>query len=474
MKQPNFLFVIGDQHRADFCSFYPEPNGKTLTPNLALLAQSGTVFSRAFCTAPLCSPSRAALALGRYGMNSGCFTNLHRPAGSMTFMSQLAAAGYQTAMIGKAHMEIHHYQADYTGPAHKNYLASLGWNYSCEVSGNGMLQTGIKCAYSEFLKNSGMFKKVLEYYRTWGYFMDKKQADEPFYAHNWPFAEELQETSFVAEQAVCWLKQHDKKQPFFLHVGFPAPHSPTEPNEKSLSLYNTKDETLPIGEKCCSRTLAGRTGYRAMISQVDHNIGRLISVLKERNLFDNTIIIYTADHGEMAGDHGLFGKTAFFESSIKIPLLICGPGIKKQSSAALAELLDLGRTVTDLAGINRHKNDQGKSLLPLISGGTGSHRNTVYCEMGCDKMLFDGRYKICRGEPQRDNRKLGKLHLDKPVNIPAGPVSIYDLENDPLELNDLAQDRELRLLLCEKLLDRINENTQTQEFLDRGKYRPLE
>jgi len=478
MPAPNVVFVIADQHRWDFMGY--ESNGVTLTPNLDRIAAGGTILRSAYCTSPLCSPSREAVASGRYGMNTGCFTNLHElPAGTPTFVSQLRAAGYATCAIGKTHMEIHAYDSDLTGPRHCELMDSLGWDAICEVSGNGMLKTGIRCAYSRFLRDRGAFDSALRFYRRWRYFMDPRPAGDPeFRPHAWPLAEELQETAFIGNTAVRWLRQRDRRRPFFLHVGFAAPHSPIEPNDRHLARYGHEEEPPPVAAADPPEWLGeARRGYRAMITHVDHYVGEIRRALDEQGELDNTVFLYTADHGEMAGDHGRFGKTSFHEASVRVPLLLAGPGIVRgQDSRALVELIDLGRTVCDLCGVPAHELDQGRGLAGLLAGRTDTHRETVYAEMGCDRMLFDGRYKLMWGDPHADTRRLGRLHLDKPVDIAPSPARLYDLAEDPHETRDLAADpsrRELLATMLQKLLARLNENLQPQPLKSRGEYRPL-
>ena len=478
MAKPNVVFIIADQHRWDFVGY--ESNGATHTPNLDRLGQAGTIFRSAYTTSPLCCPARQAIASGRYGVNTGCFTNLHQlPPGTPSFVSQFRAAGYHTCAVGKTHMEIHAYDSDLTGAAHRELMDSLGWDDICEISGNGMLRTGIRCAYSQFLAEHGRLDDVVRFYENWHYFMEKDKAGDPnLKAHEWPLAEELQETAFVGRRAVEWLEGHDRSQPFFLHVGFAGPHSPTEPSPAFMDLYRDAEETPPVGNDNPPAWLPdGRRGYRAMISQIDHYVGQIHDAVAERGELDNTVFVYVADHGEMAGDHGRFGKTCFYDAGERVPLLVAGPGIQAgQDSSALVEIIDLGKTLCELCGVEPHDLDQGRSLVPVLSGKAAAHRDTVYAEMGCDRMLFDGRHKLMWGDPGSDTRKLGRLHLDKPVTIPPSPVRLYDLAEDPHELHDLAADpahRDVLAAMTEKLLVRINENTQARPNLSRGDYRPL-
>lgn len=413
-------------------------------------------------------------------MNTGCFTNLHElPPGTPSFVQQLRKSGYRTCAVGKTHMEIHAYDSDLCAEKHRTFMDSLGWDEIYEISGNGMLKTGIKCSYTQYLKKHGMFDEVLKFYRNWHYFMDKDRKGSPnFFPHEWSLPDEFQETAFVGQKAFDWLQSRDRSQPFYLHVGFAGPHSPIEPHPDFMDLYRDAEETQPWGAASSPEWLpAGRRGYRAMISQIDHYVGRIHHCIAEQGELENTIFVYTADHGEMAGDHGKFGKTVFFEGGVRVPLIISGSGCKsQQKSSALVEIIDMGKTLCEMCRAEPHALDQGQSLVPILSGESQSHRDTVYCEMGCDKMIYDGQYKLMWGDPASDKRKLGRLHLDKPINIAPSPCRLYDLQEDPHELNDLAKSESHRGILqnmMEKMLIRLNQNAQPQPNKDRGEYRPL-
>ena len=413
-------------------------------------------------------------------MNSGCFTNLHEPPqGSPTFVSQFREAGYRTMAVGKSHMRIHAYDADYTSPAHRCYMSSLGWDDTCEVSGNGMFRTGIRCSYSEFLQRRGMLAEVADFYGRWGYFMDPhRKADHTFLPHVFPFDESLKETAFIGQAAVDWLCSRPDGRPFLMHVGFAGPHSPIEPLGRLMDFYRERPEPPPGGwDDVPDWVLDGRRGYRAMITEVDEWIGRIRDCLARRGELDDTIFVYTSDHGEMAGDHQRFDKCCFFEGAVHVPLVISMPaGPVRGASDALVETIDIGRTLCDLCGVTPHPLDQGHSLLGLLLGQRESHRESIYVEMGCDRMIFDGRYKLMWGDPTLDTRQLGRLHLEKPVTIAHSPCRLYDLEADPGELRDLAGDhasRPLLMRMMEGLMDRTNQNLQPLPLQSRGEYRPL-
>ena len=476
MRRPNVVFIMSDQHRWDFMGY--EDNGETHTPNLDRLGRDGAIFRAAYCGSPLCCPSRQALMSGRYGMNSGCFTNLHElPPGAPTFVRQFRLAGYHTCAVGKTHMEIHAYDSDLCSEEHGAFMDSLGFDEVYEISGNGMFQTGIRCQYSDFLARNDALEDALEFYAFWGYFMDKTPGNHAFMPQEWSLDERLQETEFVGARAVEWLRGRGSSTPFFLHVGFAGPHSPVEPAPKFMDQYRDSDEPAPWGEPCEPWVMDGRRGYRAMISQIDRQVGAIYDCVAEQGELENTVFVFTADHGEMAGDHGRYGKTSFFEGSVRVPLIALAPWIGGGvDSRALVEILDLGRTVCDLCGVQPHALDQGRSLAPLMRGDTDSHRDTIYCEMGCDRMLFDGRFKLMWGDPKSDERRLGRLHLDKPVNIPPSPGMLYDMEQDPHEFDNLlgrSGSRDMLTDMLEKLVARIACNTQSRPNRSRGEYRPM-
>lgn len=476
--RPNIVFIIADQHRWDFTGY--EANGVTHTPNLDRLGENGTIFRSAYCPAPLCSPSRQAIASGRYGVNSGSFTNLHQLApGTPSFVSQLRDSGYRTSAVGKTHMEIHAYDSNLTTREHAEYMDSLGWDDICEIGGNGIMRAGVRCAYSEWLKEQGAFDDVIDFHCNWGYFMDPQPAGyHDFQCDEWPLAEALHETPFVGQQSIDWLRKHDDESPYFLHVGFSGPHSPIMPSSSAMDIYRNAGEAPPYATEEWPDWLPnGRRGYRATITEIDSWVGKIYDEVAARGELDNTIFVYTADHGEMAGDHGAYGKCTFYDPSVRVPMIFSGSAISVgQDNDTLVEVLDVGRTLCDLAGVEPHALDQGRSLAPVLHGESTTHRDTVYVEMGCDKMLFDGRYKLMWGEPSCDTRKLGRLHLDKPVNVEPSPCRLYDMQEDPHECNDLASQescKDLRRKMVEKLLVRANENTQTLPFLSRGEYKPV-
>ena len=209
--------------------------------------------------------------------------------------------------------------------------------------------------------------------------------------------------------------------------------------------------------------------YCACITEVDSGIGRVVEALEKRNLLDDTVILYASDQGEFAGDHGNWGKGDFYEPSVHVPFIACGPGIAGgHTSDALAELIDVGRTVVDFMGVEPHDLDQGRSLKPVLSGAKQSNRDDCFAELGPNKMLFDGRYKLLFGS----NRTA--IPDDWPDELVASkaPICLFDLVEDADETRNLAGDPSHRATLWtmkEKLLRRIIANLQSRPSGIEGK-----
>lgn len=461
--KPNILFIIADHHRWDYMGNAGAPD--VLTPNLDRLAAMGTVVERVYCNAPLCVPSRISMTTGRYPSNTGCFSNRHAvDPSSPTFLHSLKDAGYRTAMIGKFHHHCHSHDADFM--AHKPEVHQLGYDDVIETSGKqGAGEIYCRCAYTEFLKEKGMLEAFRKRTGRWGEIEGTLTWSEA-----WPWAPETTQDHFIAQTACDWLEKAPSDRPFYLHTGLVGPHMPYDAPQRFRDLYSDMPKHAAPGDQPLDeeKWLA----YAASITEVDEKVGMILDTLERRGLLENTIILYSSDHGDCAGDNGRWYKMNFYEGSVHVPFIAAGPGIPAGRRVnALGELIDLGRTACEFAGAQPHHYDQGRSMAPLLRGETDAHRRDVFSEMGSDKMLFDGRYKLMYGDVTRDRRKeymqppYNGPCFGRPVNLPPDLLSLYDLQNDPQELNNLAGQSEHRGTLTamkNKLLMRLIENTQAR------------
>jgi choline-sulfatase len=456
----NIIFITSDHHRWDFLSSI---GGPVETPNLDRLADRGVRLNNAYCQTPLCVPCRISMTTGRYPMNTGYFTNRHpiNPA-EPTFVRQLQQSGVHTAMIGKLHHHVHVMDADYS--AHEADIHALGFNDVHETSGKqGSGAIACECRYVEFLRKEGLLEEYRKWTGRWG-----QEDTRSHFCDPWPWDPSTTQDAYIGHQAKSFLKRQPRDRPFYLHLGFVGPHPPFDAPEtfrraEDDAKTDHADGTPPVNPQWWP-------AYLACIREVDHHVGEVLATLRDLGMEEDTLIIYSSDHGDLAGEHGLWGKVYFYEGSVHVPFIAAGPGIPLGSTSdALVELIDVGSTFCEFFEVDTHHWDQGKSLLPLLRGEATTHRDSVFAEMGSDKMLFDGRYKLMYGDLSKDTRSeftrppYNGPAFGRPVNLPPDQIALYDLQVDPKEQTNLASDPANAQLLSqmkEKLLQRIIGNFQ--------------
>lgn len=453
----NVIFITSDHHRWDYLS---ATGGPVQTPHLDRLASRGIRLDNAYCQTPLCVPGRISMTTGRYPMNTGYFTNRHpiNPS-EPTFVRQLQHSGIHTAMIGKLHHHVHVFDADYT--RHEADIHALGFDYVHETSGKqGSGAIACECRYVEFLRQNGLLEEYRQWTGRWGQEDTRKHFSDP-----WPWDPSTTQDAYICNQAQSFLKRQPRDRSFYLHLGFVGPHPPFDAPES----FRETEDALGSGSTNPTVNPQWWPAYAACIREVDHYVGEVLETLKQLGQEDNTLVVYTSDHGDLAGEYGLWGKVYFYEGSVHVPFIAAGPGIKGGSSDALVELVDVGKTFCEFFQVDPHHWDQGKSLMPILQGNASSHRDNIFAEMGSDKMFFDGRYKLMYGDLRQDTRSefsQPPYHgpaFGRPVNLAPDKIALYDLKHDPKEQSNLASDPQHAQLLAEmkeKLLQRIIANFQ--------------
>lgn len=451
----NVIFITSDHHRWDYmgCAGSAVP-----TPNLDALASGGCLLENAYCQSPLCMPSRTSMTLGQYAINSGVFSNRNAPdPNAPTFLHSLQAAGIHTGMMGKLHHHVHCMDHDYS--KHEQDVHRWGFNEVKEVSGKrGAGALHCECRYAAFLRRVGIFDEFRVQSGRFGETTFQSGITDP-----WPWDPNYTQDAFIRDIGIEFLREQIPTRPFYLHLGFVGPH----PQFDAPPEFRENLPPTPPHVQCNPDWWPA---YVACIREVDHHIGQVVKTLEELGQRENTLIIYTSDHGDMAGDHDKWGKVFLYEGSVHVPFIANGPGIPAgRRNDALVELIDIGKTICDVYGVSSHDLDQGKSLLPLLKGETDQHRDTAYCEMGSDKMLFDGRYKLLWGDLLQDTRVDWQKPphngpaFGRPVNLPPDRIALYDLQNDPAEKTNLADHPQYKDLLnnmTRKLLNRMIANSQ--------------
>jgi uncharacterized sulfatase len=373
--RPNVLLLVSDDLAATLGS-YGHPQAKT--PHLDKLAAEGVLFERAYCQFPHCNPSRASLLSGlrpnvtRVTNNADSLYENH--PGIVTLPAHLRRQGYATARCGKIfHLGVPSGLESMDDPN--------GWDFGTPFRDERPYPPRRPSAVQVMTgQRSGLnWQEIAE--RT----------------------EELVDIQF-AQTAVKWLEQRDRTKPFFLAVGFHRPHLPLVAPAKYFDRYPFDEIALPdepeddeadiplparngsVPQYALSATPEQRRAairaYLACVSFVDDQAGHVLDALQRLGLRENTIVIFTSDHGWHLGEHKLWHKRSLFEESARVPLIVSAPGFpaRGRRSASLVELLDLYPTVCDLCGVTKPDTVQGKSLRPLLSDPDAALHDAAFTE----------------------------------------------------------------------------------------------
>lgn len=369
--KPNVLIIMTDQHRADLMTCA----GRDLvpTPNIDRIAAGGVRFENAYCPYPVCVASRMAMLTGLYAHSSGAITNTDRLDWRYrTMANHFAENGYLTALVGKMHFtDTHNHGFEYYTSINDwlMYLGPKVKHYANEIANHPMgpnfFNTVNDCG-AGLPDIEGLWPRI----GPWAGNVEKWNFDSM--ASGLEAEDHLD--SFIARETAKFFTRY-KDQNFFLITSFMKPHSPFYPPKEWADKYPVDKMQLPevgdiskypphirrriknqlsLGEK---RRKAHRAGYLGNLAFVDTCIGKVLNALKEQGLLDKTIIVYTSDHGEMDGDHGLFQKFCLFEPSVKVPLIVSYPPQipKNKVTKALTEYIGLYPTLSDLAGLTPPK-----------------------------------------------------------------------------------------------------------------------
>jgi arylsulfatase A-like enzyme len=453
--RPNVLLIHADQHRFDCLGAMGHPDVKT--PHLDALARDAVLFRNSFCTWPVCTPSRYSLLSGLYVRQHGGRSNRATlPPGTATFASLLRSAGYETAAVGKMHFM----------PA---YL-DLGFDrlFLAEQNGRGRLVDD----YHRYLKERGLIDSID--------LIDQEQPyrgrapDEywkSFGAGPSNLPEEHHSTTWIGARAMDLLAGWNGARTGLLMVGFIKPHHPFDPPKPWDTIYQPDALTILPGwtdapppadlaprgyfdnrtltEPALRRVMAH---YYATISQLDAQVGRMVAELKRKGLYDDTLVVYTADHGEFLGFHHLLLKgNHMYDPLIKVPLIIKFPRGRHAGmvSETLVSAVDVAATILQEAGLPIATDMRGQALDPILNGSRPG-RTRVFAEDGSTTMVRSRTRKLLYS-----SRPRGSL--------------FFDLETDPLELKNLADDptRQKEIQdLKESLLHWFQTETIREPYLD--------
>ena len=450
--KPNVLFIVCDDLNTHVSTSGYEA---IHTPTLAAFAKESMTFERAFCQYPVCGPSRASFLHGLYPESTGVLNNTDdirqtRP-GTVSIPQHFKQNGYWTASVGKVFHNA------------KNEPGEVAWNEFHKFE-NDELAAAIE-AQKKFEAEYGSIEDRNNV-RKWK--QVRKAAIAPLDAQTPPghgrsgLRDDQHKDGKNVRQVTNWLKE--KKygdKPFFIALGIQKPHVPFLAPDKYFDLYPADEipfhrdppdlwDTIPndamskrftafgfeLGKENVARRQEFMQAYHACVSFIDAQIATVFKQLKDDGLWENTIIVFTTDHGYHLGDHFLWGKVTLFDVGAKVPFIVRVPGMTQAGSRsdAMVELIDVYPTLSELAGLEAPAHLQGTSIVPLlkdpVQAGSKLHTYSV----------------VARGKDlgyalRNQNWRYGKW--------PSGGEELYNLDSDPHERNNLANDPQYSQHLAE-------------------------
>lgn len=459
MKRPNILIIYTDQQRWDAVGV--NGNSEIITPNLDRLARQGTNFDHCFVQNPVCMPSRVSFLTGQYPSQLG-ITHMAVPVprDTVTLPRLLKPYGYRSANIGKLHF-LPHANRDHRVP-HPDY----GFDHLEICDEPGVYQDAYRAWVERQAPDQldhlsvGLPPATDAWYKVMGRADPVKHPAEggrhdfrgpiPF-----PGRAEFTHSSFVAEQTIAFLTQQDGRRPFLCIAGFFSPHAPWVVPQRYLDMYDPATFSLPdyppaltaqqAAIPSCSdaRRRAAKHGYYAMVSEVDDHVGRILDQLDAQGLADDTIVVFTSDHGEWLGDHMLFGKGYPGDDAVsRVPLIIRWPAEDVSRGKTVSEIVEAVGVVPTLltcAGIQIPPHIQGHGLASALRGAEFDGSGSALLEAAGWKSLRTPGYRyVIRGD--------GEEHL---WDLTRDPVGDEDVAGDPRYAVELAQQR---LFLLQRIL----------------------
>ena len=371
--RPNILLILSDQHRYDWLEGL-DPDLPVRTPNLRRLQERGVTFSHVTTPAPLCAPARACLVTGRdYDHGPVPSNAFDLPPDYPTYFRALRdQACYFVAGVGK--FDLH--KATFDWNLDGSRLLDE-WGLSAGIDNEGKFdslwsgRTGPKGPYMQHLTEAGVAAEHLaDFERRRGHLYSDVTPS--------PLGEEDYLDNWIAANAHTMLALRPEGVPWHLMINFAGPHDPMDVTEGMRERW--KDVRFP--EPVEATTFDGdhqetRRRYAAMIENIDRHVGELLDMLEAEGQLENTLIIYSSDHGEMLGDHGIWGKSVALEPSIRIPLIISGAGVTRRGETidSYVSLEDIAATVLEAAGLERIDGMTARSVGAVLRGETTEHRD---------------------------------------------------------------------------------------------------
>ncbi|MGJ8692510.1 MAG: sulfatase-like hydrolase/transferase [Thalassotalea sp.] len=489
-KQPNIILILTDDQPYGYLG--ATGNKVVKTPNIDAIAEQGVLFTNAHVSSAICTPSRISILLGQYerkhGVNFNSGTSVAKKAWQNSYPVKIREAGYYTGWVGKNHSPIGKggYQSGlmeksfdywYAGHGHLRFYPKDYFGIFSEANADTQVEI-IEEGIDDFLNtNEYKFKKAVT-------FLDKRPADKPFMLSvNFNLPHGASTSSMEQREGdddIYRTKYRDQKLPLPKHYvakkDIKAPKLPAEllRTEDRQQGYNWVDDTEAYQERY-TRQLQAMTG-------IDRLVGKLMKKLKQQNIADNTIIIFTSDHGLFAGEFGLGGKALCYEKVTHVPLIIFDPRnttANGRESNALVQSIDIAPTILSLAGADIPATMQGENITPVVTQQGQLQRDYTFSENlwsthfgnpRCEA-IQDNQWKYIRYYQNNNQSAAKKIELAKQLNIPVNKM-LYGVHD-----NDIAKYREMlegplngEAAVYEELYHLADDPDETSNVIDNKKH----
>jgi len=474
-KVRNFLFIMCDQLRADYLSCHGHPTLET--PHIDALAARGVTFTRAYCQSPVCGPSRASFYTGRYMLNHGVtWNNVPTPVGERTMGDYLRAEGVRTALVGKTHMRpdidgMRRLQID-PGSSLGVLVSETGFEpYERDDGLHPDQSLNPDLAYNRYLRDKGYISD-----NPWHDFANAADGENGEVLSGWYMRharlparvrEEDSETAYMTDRAMQFIGEAGD-DPWCLHLSYIKPHWPyiapapyndmysanqilpanRHPDERQdphpvVAAFMTHEDSQNFQSEEVRHTVIPT--YMGLIKQIDDHIGRLMTFLDSRGLLDDTMIVFTADHGDYLGDHWLGEKELFHEPASRIPFIVCDPDSRADATRGtadtrLVESIDLIPTFLDCLDADQQAHRlEGRSLLPLLrpDGQAIDWRDAAFSE--AEYAVRKARLELGL-QPHECRAFMVATGTWKYIHYEKFRPQLFNLADDPDELHDLGTD----------------------------------
>ena len=440
----NIILILTDQLRQDYLGLYP--NSQMVTPHIDALC-GDHVFKRCTSVNPVCLPARTAMLTGRYTRQIGTLIMSGELSRDIpTFPQALQRGGYHTIGVGKFHFMQGWDWRTPRGQGHdlcelRPHFHSWGFDEVWQVCGKSQL-TRNTCDYASILEKAGVLEAYRDDVDARGKNLNNAERED-IDCSAFRFDSDLYVDRVIGNKSIEYLDKRPRDKPFFAQISFCCPHPPYDPPAESLERFPLEevDDFIPneasLSPAQKQLQYRKRRAYKAMIHEIDQQVAKLSEYLKENDLLKNTVILFSSDHGEMMGDHGLSQKTSPYWQASRVPLYARHPAYrKKQQHDCLVENIDISATILEIAGLDPcaalgrtwpagQAGIPAKSLLPVLEGKTTQHRDFIFSESyHLWEMIETHEYKYVRQLPVPGNRDATDI--------------LYDLGTDPDEETSVA------------------------------------